>query len=71
VVCVSRKMNLSWIEWLYNSCLYIQWAAYPTPNPDGSKIHGRHNGFFLNFQAKIPTEIMAKMTTMIFGSILF
>ena len=48
----------------------IQYAAYPTPNPKGSMIHGRHNGVSLNFQIKIPTAASPNMALIIFRNII-
>ena len=48
--------------------LATQYTAYPTPRPNGNMIHGRHKGVSLNFQAKIPTARMPKITPMIWGS---
>jgi hypothetical protein len=55
----------------YINRFIIQYAAYPTPNPNDSMIQGLQNGVSLNFQAKIPTESTAKITPMILGSIFF
>ena len=53
------------------NCLTSQSAAYPTPNPNGNMVHGRHKGVSLNFQAKIPTERMPNIMPMILGSMWF
>jgi hypothetical protein len=50
--------------------LYLE-DGYPTPNPNGSMVHGRHNGVSLNFQEKIPTARMPNIAPMILETILF
>jgi len=49
--------------------LIIQYAAYPTPPPAASRIHGRHNGVFLNFQVAIANAARLNMIPIILGSI--
>jgi hypothetical protein len=44
--------------------------SVPDAKPNGKMIHGRHSDVSLNFQAKIPTVRMPKITPMILGSMI-
>ena len=62
-----RHPNRYEVSKLFSTRIVVE-LAYPTPNPNGSIVHGRHKGVCLNFHAKIPTARIPNIALMILGS---